>query len=70
MSDVDDVKAQILQTRQELAQTTAALSAKTDVKARVSSSAKQHQQQLTLAGGAGALVVVLLLVRRWRKRRS
>ena len=70
MSDVADVKAQILQTRQELAETTAALSAKTDVKARVSSSAKQHQQQLTLAGGAGALVVLLLLVRRWRKRRS
>ncbi len=70
MSDVDDIKAQILQTRQELAETTAALSAKTDVKARVSSSAKQHQQQLTLAGGAGALVVLLLLVRRWRKRRS
>jgi hypothetical protein len=67
MSDaVDDAKADIDRTREQLAGTTAALAAKADVKGRATVAAKEHQQQLTLAAGVTALLVVLLA---WNKRR-
>lgn len=68
MSDaVAAAKAEIAKTREELADTTAALAAKTDVKGRATVAAKEHQQQLTLAAGFAAVLVVLVA---WKKRRA
>ena len=65
--DVEQVRAQILQTREALAETTTALAAKADVKGRASAKVKEQQQPIAVAGGVLALVVALLV---WRKRRK
>jgi hypothetical protein len=68
MSDaVAAAKADIARTRDDLADTTAALAAKADVKGRATVAAKEHQQQLTVAAGFAAVLVVLVA---WRKKRS
>jgi LPXTG-motif cell wall-anchored protein len=62
----EELKAQIAQTREVLAQTTAALMAKTDVKGRVRSQVRDHQTTLAVVGGGSVLLLALLF---WRRRR-
>lgn len=63
---VDEVRTQIVQTREALAETMSALAAKADVKGRVSAKVKEQQLPLAAIGGVAALVVALLV---WRRRR-
>lgn len=69
MSDpqrIEKARDEIAQTRAALAETTAALAVKADVKSRLRAAAKQHQT--VLAAGAGA--VVLLVAVRFRNRKK
>jgi hypothetical protein len=67
MSDsAEELKAQIAQTREALAQTTTALMAKADVKSRVTSQVREHQTAVAVVGGGSVLVLALLF---WKRRR-
>ncbi|MDP3968745.1 MAG: DUF3618 domain-containing protein [Nocardioides sp.] len=81
--DTADIEADIAATREDLAETVDALSAKLDVKARAHDKAEHTKEQIRdfttdpagrptpLLGAAGAVaagVVAMLLVRAWRRR--
>lgn len=68
MSDADQLREEIEQTRAELAQTVDALSAKLDVKAQAKQRAddlktKVEPYRVQLAAGAAALVVVFVALK-------
>lgn len=66
-SDVEKARAEIAATRAALAETTAALKVKTDVKTRLTETAKANQAALAAVGGGVALLVV---VRVWVAKRA
>jgi Protein of unknown function (DUF3618) len=68
MSDADQLREEIEQTRADLARTVDALSAKLDVKAQAQHraaelKAKAEPYRVQLAAGAGALVVVFVALK-------
>ena len=66
-ADLDKVRSEIAATRAALAETTAALSVKADVKTRATAAAKANQTVLAAVAGAVALLVAL---RTWQQRRK
>ncbi|MCU1595191.1 MAG: hypothetical protein JWO12_2583 [Frankiales bacterium] len=66
-SEVEKARAEIAATRTALAETTAALKVKSDVKTRLTQAVKANQTALAAVGGGLALLVVL---RTWSKKRS
>jgi hypothetical protein len=62
----EELKAQIAQTREALAQTTAALMSKADVKSRLTTQVREHQTTLAVVGGGSVVVLAFLF---WRRRR-
>lgn len=64
--DVNKVQEQIAESRAALAETTAALAAKADVKDRAKSKIQQEQVPLAIVAGVSALLVALLV---WRRHR-
>lgn len=80
--DIGELRADIEQTREELAQTVDQLTAKLDVKHRVHERITEVQDQMTgpdgrpttqtwsIAGGAIAVVLTLVALKIWRRRSS
>ncbi len=66
-TDVDKAKAEIAATRAALAETTAALAVKADVKTRTKATVKANQTTLAAVAGGVALLVV---VRAWTVKRK
>lgn len=66
MSSEEQIKSDIERTRAELAETTAAIAAKLDVKRQ----AKRHQTATLATVGAAAALAALLVVRRLTKSRD
>jgi len=62
--NVQEVQAQIVETRAALAETTEALAAKADIKNRARTKIIEDRVPLAAVVGVGALVVALLLWRR------
>jgi Protein of unknown function (DUF3618) len=65
----EELERQIVQQREELANTVGALQAKFDVKAKAQHKADQLRQQPALLGGVAVAVVTVVALVVWRRRR-